>query len=224
MSATSFLANGSAIFEDRPGFGWAERIRLLTNQAVAVLLLVIASPLMLCIAAFIWSCDGAPVLFGHYRVGRRGLLFKCLKFRTMASDAESRLALLLASDPQARAQWERDHKLVNDPRITFIGRFLRRTSLDELPQLVNVLCGEMSLVGPRPVTVDELKRYGAARWHYLSVTPGLTGLWQVSGRNDLSYEQRVQLDRHYIDHRSIGLDLLILLRTVRVVMLRAGAR
>lgn len=224
MSATSFLANGSAIFEGRPGFDRAELIRLLTNQSLAALLLVIALPLMVCIGAFILLCDGGPVTFGHYRVGRKGLLFKCLKFRTMASDSERRLAQLLASDPHVRTQWERDHKLENDPRITFIGRFLRRTSLDELPQLVNVVRGEMSLVGPRPVTVDELKRYGAARWHYLSVTPGLTGLWQVSGRNDLTYDQRVQLDRHYIDHRSIGLDLQILLRTVRVVMLRTGAR
>jgi lipopolysaccharide/colanic/teichoic acid biosynthesis glycosyltransferase len=170
-----------------------------------------------------WRHDGAPVLFGHYRVGCKGRLFRCLKFRTMYRESEQMLAELLARDPAARAQWERDQKLVDDPRVTPIGRFLRRTSLDELPQLINVLRGEMRLVGPRPVTVGELTRYGRVRWQYLSVTPGITGLWQVSGRNNTSYEERVALDARYVAQRSLALDLRILLRTVAVVLRRDGA-
>jgi lipopolysaccharide/colanic/teichoic acid biosynthesis glycosyltransferase len=164
------------------------------------------------------------VLFAHYRVGRDGKLFRCMKFRSMLRDSEQVLAQLLRDDPQARAEWARDQKLADDPRITSVGQFLRRSSLDELPQLLNVLRGEMSLVGPRPITVSELTRYGSVRWHYLSVRPGITGLWQVSGRNNTSYEERVALDRHYVEQRSWIGDIGILLRTVRVVVLREGAR
>jgi len=134
------------------------------------------------------------------------------------------LADLLRDDPQARAEWARDQKLTDDPRITPIGHFLRRSSLDELPQLLNVLRGEMSLVGPRPITVAELTRYGSVRWDYLSVPPGLTGLWQVSGRNNTTYEERVAFDREYVHRRSPWLDLKILLKTVKVVVARDGAR
>lgn len=202
---------------------WAHRLHRLAHQAVAALLLLLLAPLMVWVAWMTWRHDGAPVLFGHYRVGRNGRLFRCLKFRTMYRESEQMLAELLARDPEARAQWERDQKLVDDPRITPVGHFLRRTSLDELPQLVNVLRGEMSLVGPRPITVAELTRYGRVRWHYLSVTPGMTGLWQVSGRNNTSYEERVALDERYVERRTLGLDLWILMRTVRVVVLREGA-
>jgi exopolysaccharide production protein ExoY len=202
---------------------WAHRLHMLANQGIAALLLLLLAPLMLWVAWMTWRHDGAPILFGHYRVGRNGRLFRCLKFRTMYRESQQMLAELLAKDPQAQAEWERDHKLANDPRITPVGRFLRRTSLDELPQLVNVLRGEMSLVGPRPITVAELTRYGRVRWHYLSVTPGMTGLWQVSGRNNTSYEERVALDERYVERRTIGLDLWILMRTVRVVALREGA-
>jgi lipopolysaccharide/colanic/teichoic acid biosynthesis glycosyltransferase len=130
---------------------------------------------------------------------------------------------VLERDPQAREEWLRDQKLRDDPRITPIGSILRRTSLDELPQLLNVLRGEMHLVGPRPITVAELTRYGHVRWHYLSVSPGITGLWQVSGRNDTTYEERVDLDRRYVESRSLVGDMLILLQTVRVVLSREGA-
>jgi lipopolysaccharide/colanic/teichoic acid biosynthesis glycosyltransferase len=126
-------------------------------------------------------------------------------------------------DPLAREEWLRDHKLRDDPRIMRVGRFLRRTSLDELPQLFNVLCGDMNLVGPRPVVVQEVPRYGEHKRHYLSVKPGMTGLWQVSGRNNLSYAQRVALDARYVESRSLGTDLAILLRTVRVLITRDGA-
>ena len=194
------------------------------NQLAALLLLIVLSPLMIVISFLIWHRDGAPVFFAHYRVGYDGKLFRCLKFRTMLQDSEQVLSELLEKDETARAEWARDQKLSNDPRITGVGHFLRRSSLDELPQLLNVLRADMSLVGPRPVTVPELTRYGRARWHYLSVRPGMTGLWQVSGRNNTTYEERVALDRRYVEQRSLALDLSILLKTVRVVVTRDGAR
>jgi exopolysaccharide production protein ExoY len=202
----------------------AQRIERHLNQAGAFVLLLMAAPLMLLVAWLIWRRDGAPILFAHYRVGRNGELFKCLKFRSMYRDSERMLQELLLSDPAARAEWERDQKLSRDPRVTPVGHFLRKTSLDELPQLINVLRGEMSLVGPRPITTGELSRYGAARWHYLSVTPGMTGLWQVSGRNNTTYDERVALDRRYVEERSVGLDLSILWRTLGVVLARDGAK
>ena len=171
----------------------------------------------------IWRTDGAPLTYGHYRVGHRGRVFKCLKFRTMLRDAEDVLSDLLRTNPAARAEWERDQKLANDPRVTGIGALLRRTSLDELPQLLNVVRGDMVLVGPRPITVQELTRYGRVRWHYLAVKPGMTGLWQVSGRNKTTYEERVEFDRTYVESRSFQLNLRILFRTVKVVALRDGA-
>jgi exopolysaccharide production protein ExoY len=193
------------------------------HQLGAAALLLAFSPLLLTIAWLIWRADGSPVLFSHFRVGRDGRLFKCLKFRTMRLDADRVLKDLLDSDPALREEWLRDQKLRHDPRVTKIGEFLRRTSLDELPQLLNVLRGEMSLVGPRPITMSELAKYGASRWHYLNVRPGITGLWQVSGRNNTTYERRVALDRHYVEHRSVAMDLKILLRTVYVVLRRDGA-
>ncbi len=194
------------------------------NQIVAALLLLLLSPVMAVVAFLIWKRDGAPVFFAHYRVGHDGKLFRCLKFRSMLRNSEQVLADLLRDDPAARAEWDRDQKLTNDPRITGVGHFLRKTSLDELPQLFNVLRCEMSLVGPRPITVGELTRYGRVRWHYLSVRPGITGLWQVSGRNNTSYEERVALDQRYVEQRTLLGDLGILFKTVRVVVLREGAR
>ena len=201
-----------------------EAFVLVVNQIVAAILLLLLSPLMALVAFLIWRRDGAPVLFAHYRVGQGGKLFRCMKFRTMLRNSEQVLSNLLRDDPQAREEWVRDQKLVNDPRITTVGRFLRHSSLDELPQLFNVLRGEMSLVGPRPITVAELTRYGAVRWHYLSVRPGITGLWQVSGRNNTTYEERVELDRAYVEGRSFWIDAGILLKTVLVVARREGAR
>ena len=193
-------------------------------RAVSLLLLTLISPLLAIIAFLIWQVDGAPVFFAHYRVGHDGRLFGCLKFRTMRRDAEQQLKRLLETDPQVRAEWERDQKLANDPRITPIGHFLRKTSLDELPQIVNVVKGQMHLVGPRPITVAELNKYGNVRWHYVSVHPGITGLWQVSGRNDTTYAERVVLDAAYVEKRSLWMDLGILLKTVKVVVLGRGAR
>ena len=200
------------------------RLQLRLDQFAALLLLLLFAPLMAVIALLVWRRDGAPVLFGNYRIGQHGRPFRCLKFRSMYLDSEAMLRELLERDPAARAEWERDHKLSDDPRITPIGHFLRRTSLDELPQLFNVLRGEMSLVGPRPITLAELPRYGQVRWHYLSVRPGMTGLWQVSGRNDTTYDERVELDREFVEQHSLRLQLSILLRTLRVVIRGSGAR
>jgi len=194
------------------------------NRTCALVLMVLLSPVLGIIALLIWREDGHPILFAHYRVGRNGRLFRCYKFRTMLRDADQVLGRMLLADPTLRLEWERDQKLRNDPRITRIGRMLRHTSLDELPQLVNIWRGEMNFVGPRPIVVQELQRYGAYKRHYLSVKPGVTGLWQVSGRNNTTYERRVELDRRYVEHRSVWLDAMILLRTIKVVITREGAR
>ncbi|WP_319005910.1 undecaprenyl-phosphate galactose phosphotransferase WbaP [Hydrogenophaga taeniospiralis] len=185
-------------------------------------LLLMLSPLF---AYFAWkiSRDGGSAFFGHVRVGQNGKPFKCLKFRSMVVNAQEELKKLLASDPAARAEWERDFKLKNDPRISRVGGFLRRTSLDELPQLWNVLKGEMSLVGPRPLIQDELARYGKDVTYYLMSRPGMTGLWQVSGRSDTTYVSRVRFDAWYVRNWSLWYDLVIMLRTVRVVLKQEGA-
>jgi lipopolysaccharide/colanic/teichoic acid biosynthesis glycosyltransferase len=176
-------------------------------------------------AWFAWLIrrDGGPATFAHYRVGCGGRVFRCLKFRTMRLGAEGALEQVLAANPALRDEWRRTQKLAADPRVTPIGRWLRRSSLDELPQLFNVVRGEMALVGPRPITLPELRRYGRARWQYLSVVPGMTGLWQVSGRNRTTYERRVELDELYVAERSAWLDWKILGRTVVVVLTRDGA-
>ncbi|MFM7420203.1 MAG: sugar transferase [Alphaproteobacteria bacterium] len=185
--------------------------------------LVLLSPFFLVVALMV-RADGGPAFFAHQRVGRGGNLFDCLKFRSMVIDSQVRLEALLANDPAARAEWEATRKLTNDPRITRIGRFLRSTSLDELPQLINVLRGEMSLVGPRPVQDAEIDRYyGASAAHYMAVRPGITGLWQVSGRSETSYESRVALDVSYVSRPSMLADLSILLRTPVAVLSRRGA-
>lgn len=189
----------------------------------AGLMLLAALPVFLVIAVLV-RLDGGRVFYAHERIGRAGRAFGCLKFRSMVTDADRRLAALLENDATARAEWEATRKLKNDPRITWIGRFLRASSLDELPQLINVLKGEMSLVGPRPVQASELAAfYGAAAQHYMSVRPGITGAWQVSGRSDTSYAQRVALDVAYASNPSLLADLRILLRTPMAVLARRGA-
>jgi undecaprenyl-phosphate galactose phosphotransferase len=225
MNAEAYLSGAISLSPQRgPIHVVADALAVRLNQLLALSILVLLAPVMGVVAFLIWRRDGAPVLFAHYRVGHDGKLFRCMKFRTMYRDAERMLSELLAKDPAARAEWQREQKLLRDPRVTPIGHFLRRTSLDELPQLFNVLRGEMSLVGPRPITVGELTRYGRVRWHYLSVRPGMTGLWQVSGRNNTSYDERVALDRRYVEERSVWMNLQILLKTVKVVVARDGAR
>ena len=189
-----------------------------------VVILALFGWLMLVIAVAVRLSGGRKVIYGHTRIGRHGKPFQCLKFRSMVTNSDEVLRNLLANDPEARAQWERDFKLKDDPRITRIGRFIRKTSLDELPQLWNVIKGEMSIVGPRPVVQSEFDQYYAgAREHYLSVCPGLTGLWQVSGRNDLDYAQRVELDKRYVENANVFGDFMIVMRTVKVMVVRRGA-
>lgn len=189
---------------------------------VASLAIILLAPLSSVIAAIIVA-DGGKVFFGHERVGLHGRPFKCLKFRSMKLNSQELLTDLLANDDEARAEWNEHYKLKNDPRITWFGNFIRRSSIDELPQLLNVLKGDMSLIGPRPVMVEELQRYGEYASEFLSVKPGVTGLWQVSGRNDLDYEQRVALDIEYVRTRNMFMDMSILIRTVWVVLDRKGA-
>jgi lipopolysaccharide/colanic/teichoic acid biosynthesis glycosyltransferase len=189
----------------------------------AASMLVLLAPVFLLLAALVRR-DGGAAFYAHTRVGQGGRGFGCLKFRSMVTDSQARLDALLAADPSARAEWEATRKLKNDPRITAIGHFLRKTSLDELPQLLNVLRGEMSLVGPRPVVAAELAEYyGSAAEQYMSVRPGITGLWQVSGRSNTSYAQRVALDVAYASQPSLWTDLKILARTPMAVLARRGA-
>lgn len=175
-------------------------------------------PLML-----VMACTDGPIIYAHWRIGRGGNVFRCFKFRTMVPDADRALYELLDNSPELKAEWVKDHKLRDDPRVTRIGNLLRRTSLDELPQLWNVLRGEMSMVGPRPIVKEELLRYGRSASVYLSVKPGITGLWQVSGRNNTDYRRRVAIDVYYVRNQSSLLDLYILLKTIGVVLRRDGA-
>jgi exopolysaccharide production protein ExoY len=193
------------------------------NVSIALVALLFFLPLMVLVALAIWCQDRGPIIFAHRRIGKDGRKFPCLKFRSMAVDAQARLQDLLARDPQAREEWERDHKLRNDPRVTKLGAFLRKTSLDELPQLINVIRGDMDVVGPRPIVDDEIAKYGSRFKHYCSVNPGITGLWQVSGRNDTSYRSRVAMDCVYARSKSIGLDLKVMVATVPAVLLRKGS-
>jgi exopolysaccharide production protein ExoY len=200
----------------------AEATKRLLDIVGALTLAVLLSPLLL-VVGLLLARDRGPIIYSHSRTGRHGRTFGCLKFRTMVPNAEQVLRELLHRDPDLQREWMRDQKLRNDPRITAIGRFLRRTSLDELPQLWNVLKGEMSLVGPRPVVREEWQRYGRRLDMYLAAKPGVTGLWQVMGRSDCCYRRRVAIDTYYVRKRSLFLDVFILLQTVRVVVRGRGA-
>jgi exopolysaccharide production protein ExoY len=186
--------------------------------AFALAAFILLSPLMLIIMGLIKMTMGGSIFFAHFRIGYRGRRFRCYKFRTMVADAEEVLARHLASDPHVAQEWLETRKLRNDPRVTFVGRLLRKSSLDELPQLINVLRGDMSCVGPRPIVAQELQRYGAHAAEYLRTRPGLTGMWQVSGRSTLDYANRVALDCHYVRHWSLWTDLAIIGKTVFAVM------
>ncbi|MBK1632454.1 hypothetical protein CKO31_17245 [Thiohalocapsa halophila] len=188
----------------------------------ATLLLIVLAPFFLALIALI-KADGGPAFFAHSRIGKDQRRFNCYKFRTMVPNAQQVLEHLLETDAEARREWEQDFKLKNDPRVTKVGKILRETSLDELPQLWNVLRGDMSLVGPRPIVLDELDRYGDEAAYYLEVRPGITGVWQVSGRNDTDYAYRVSLDSWYARNWSLWYDIVILVKTVRVVLNRSGA-
>jgi exopolysaccharide production protein ExoY len=185
---------------------------------VALTALILLAPVMAAIAAIIRLTQGGSVIFAHERVGFGGRTFRCFKFRTMVPDAAERLARYLATNEEAARVWADTQKLRDDPRVTWFGHILRKSSLDELPQLFNVLRGEMSCVGPRPVVADELLRYGDYAREYIKVRPGVTGLWQVSGRSNTTYAHRVRLDRVYVRRCSLVLDLAILLRTIPAVL------
>jgi exopolysaccharide production protein ExoY len=197
-------------------------VKRIVDVLGAILLALVFSPLIITIVLLLRK-DGGSVIYRHRRVGRGGEMFPCLKFRTMIPDADQALHDLLANNTELQAEWVRDHKLRHDPRVTALGRFLRRTSLDELPQLLNVLRGEMSLVGPRPVIREELLRYGKSAGTYLAARPGITGLWQVTGRNDTDYRRRVVLDTYYVRNQNLLLDLYILAKTTGVVLRGNGA-
>ncbi len=200
-------------------------LRRIFDILFSILVLILTFPLFIAIAIAIKLTDKGPIFFKHKRVGLNGKTFEVIKFRTMYPDAQEKLKELLEKDPKAREEWEKTFKLKNDPRVTPIGKFLRKTSLDELPQFINVLKGEMSVVGPRPVTEEELKKYyGDKAKYYLSVKPGITGYWQVEGRSDVEdYKKRVEMDVWYVKNRSFWLDLKIILKTIKVMLTGKGA-
>ena len=216
------------VWSEAPAAGPCYRVQTsglkrLMDVFVAFALLVFLSPLLIAISVAIKVFDPGPALFRQCRIGRDGEQFTVVKFRSMRVDAEARLAQLLAADPVAQEEWARYQKLRCDPRVTFVGGLLRKSSLDELPQLVNILRGEMSLIGPRPVTAAEIHRYGSAYPFYTAVRPGVLGLWQVKGRNRLTYPQRIALDVRYVTTWSIWQDLKICILAIPVVLLGRGA-
>lgn len=191
---------------------------------VAVAALIVLAPLLATVALVLFCAQGRPIVIRHRRIGRGGATFPCFKFRTMVRNADDVLKRVLAEDPAALEEWQVNRKLRRDPRITAFGRVLRETSIDEIPQLFNVLRGHMSLVGPRPIVADEVEIYGPKINHYYKVRPGVTGAWQVGGRSDVGFGQRVELDVAYVLSRSFRADLHILFRTVPAVLGRKGSR
>jgi lipopolysaccharide/colanic/teichoic acid biosynthesis glycosyltransferase len=191
--------------------------------SLALIALIAFTPLMLLVAALVATERSGPILFRHTRIGLHGRHFRVLKFRTMHVDGDALLAAHMAAHPVAAAEWALDHKLRKDPRVTRLGTFLRRSSLDELPQLFNVLVGDMSIVGPRPIVQSEVARYGRFFKAYCSVRPGITGLWQVSGRNNVSYHRRVLMDALYARRKCVAFDIKLILATIPAVLARKGS-
>lgn len=228
QAATAEIHSGSVSTATRstprratPLGGIAKR---LFDIAFSTFALLATLPFFIVVAVIVRLSSPGPVFFRHERIGFDGVPFQCTKFRTMHVDSAAQLAAHLATNAEARAEWAAFRKLKHDPRIIpFIGTLLRKTSLDELPQFFDVLMGSMSVVGPRPVTSDEVRMYGPARRIYKACRPGVTGLWQVSGRNDLSFEQRVDIDKRYVRSWSLSKDLVIIAKTIKVVILREGA-
>lgn len=202
-------------FANRPVGGILKRTIDIILASVGILILL---PLFLLCVLGVRLTSRGPILFRHNRIGFQGRTFGCLKFRTMQPDAAQRLEEHLQSDPAAMEEWRASHKLRNDPRVTPLGAIMRKTSLDELPQLLNVLAGEMSIVGPRPVTEDELPRYAGSAPLYMACKPGITGLWQVSGRSSSSYDERVKLDASYARSWTVAMDAKIVLMTIPVLL------
>ncbi|MRR14385.1 undecaprenyl-phosphate galactose phosphotransferase WbaP, partial [archaeon] len=209
--------------EDRLALKKNRVMKRMFDLICSIICLIVLSPIFALLAVLVIIDSRGPVFFGHTRVGRDGKEFICYKFRTMVTNAQQYLEDILKNDSEAKSQWEKDYKLKDDPRITRVGRILRKTSLDELPQIWNVVKGEMSLIGPRPIVADEIERYGQKSKYFFKVTPGITGLWQVSGRNDIDYDERVLLDEYYAKNWSLWLDIEILLRTIGAVLRKSGA-
>jgi exopolysaccharide production protein ExoY len=194
------------------------------DVGLAIAALVFLAPLLLTACLLIRLQDGGQAIFPHTRYGLGGRTFKCLKLRSMVPDAAERLQTLIDSDPVARREWEETQKLTNDPRVTALGKFIRASSIDELPQLLNVIRGDMSLVGPRPISMSERSRYGDGFADYCSVRPGITGKWQISGRSNISYTERVAMDVAYARTRTFWGDVLIMVKTIPAVLFSIGAR
>ena len=213
---------GNALqFADNPRSSIPASKRLFDVLSASALLLL-AAPFMFVIYLLV-RLDGGPAIFAHRRIGQNGRPFYCLKFRSMFTDSAARLETLLNTDAAAREEWARDHKLRLDPRVTPLGRILRASSLDELPQLINIIRGDMSVVGPRPIVHAEVYRYGSKFAHYCRSRPGLTGIWQISGRNNVSYRRRIAMDVLYSRRGSFLLDMKIVCRTVPAVLLSRGS-
>lgn len=219
-SATSafFSATESDVFPPTGGI-----LKRGFDVTAALMGLILISPLFLMLMLLVKLSDRGPIFYGHRRIGHNGKTFGCLKFRTMVVDGDRVLQAYLHANPRAMDEWRATRKLQNDPRVTLVGAVLRKLSLDELPQLINIIRGEMSVVGPRPVVEDELERYETSAIYYLQSRPGLTGLWQVSGRNDVSYESRVAFDTHYVKNWSLSSDMMIIAKTIPAVCLSRGS-
>lgn len=195
-------------------------IKRLTDVILALVALVVLSPIFLVIAIAIKIESKGPVLFKHTRIGKDGKIIKLYKFRSMVINAEE---LIKTFTPEQMKEYKENYKLTNDPRITKVGNFLRKTSLDELPQLLNIIKGDLAIIGPRPVVADELKKYGPNTEKFLSVTPGLTGYWAANGRSCTTYEQRMQMELYYIDNLSLKMDVKVFFKTIEAVIKREGA-
>lgn len=219
-SAVSPLSSSNESDLSFPIGGIAKRSFDVSSALLAILIL---SPIFLMIMALVKLTDRGPAFYGHRRVGHNGRTFHCLKFRTMVSNGDEVLRQYLAANPEAAEEWKATRKLKNDPRVTAVGQVLRKLSLDELPQLINIIRGEMSVVGPRPVVDEELNYYESAASYYLSTRPGLTGLWQISGRNDVSYKERVDFDTHYVRNWSMMQDVSIIFKTIPAVCMSRGS-
>jgi Undecaprenyl-phosphate galactose phosphotransferase WbaP len=203
--------------------GWQLLGKRAIDLAIVIALMPLWVPLVYGLALLVRLGSKGKAFYSQKRIGLHAKTFACWKLRSMVENADEVLQQHLAEDPELMAEWQRDQKLKNDPRVTWIGKILRKTSLDELPQLFNVLYGEMSLVGPRPITLPEVERYGEVWNLYKIVTPGITGLWQVNGRNNTTYEERLGYDDYYVRNWSLWFDLYIMICTVKVVFLREGA-
>ena len=219
-ASTLFRASALGLNNDAP---CGARIKRVFDVVLAFLAIILLSPLLIGLALVIRLSDGGPAFFGHSRIGYSGETFKCWKFRSMMPNSTALLNEYLLANPAAARQWQNHRKLRDDPRVTPLGQLLRKYSVDELPQLFNILIGDMSFVGPRPIEAAEIEKFGRSIGHYVRARPGLTGIWQVSGRSSLDYKRRVVMDRYYVMHWSLLLDMALIIKTVPVAMGARGA-